>query len=276
MSSSKSRSNSRESKRQRQSSPHDLTDTLAGKLRQMFHDLTIRVDRDQYDDIQKHTFDYIHGLACEDNKNCECFALRVYSEPQGFKESEGRSQSEIFRRVSEGDSRENEPYVHVDRIKYKYASKCALTGTDVLVRLTELFKKHRIPRVQLYDAATIHVKVDDEPKEIKLSTYSILLHGESWYNRYGYRGDKYAADREKNEKIRNTKIPPNLRNEFANLQIDKSTTFGEFAKKVDSMRRDKTTPAEMMNSHLRAYLQMEKYLTKTKKIAYDFSDLKLR
>ena len=249
---SKSRSNSREQKRQRQSSsPHDLTDTLAGKLREMFHDLTIYVDRDQYDDIQKHTFDYIHGLACEDNNNCECFALRVYSEP--------------------------EPYVHVDRIKYKYASKCALTGTDVLVRLTELFKKHRIPRVQLYDAATIHVKVDDEPKEIKLSTYSILLHGESWYNRYGYRGDKYAADREKNEKIRNRKIPPNLRNEIANLHIDKSTTFGEFAKKVDSMRRDKSTPAETMNSHLRAYLQMEEYLTNPKKkIAYDFSDLKLR
>jgi hypothetical protein len=247
---SKSRSNSREQKRQRQSSPKDLTDTLANKLRDMFHDLTIRVDRDQYDDIHKTNYHYIHGLACEDDKNCECFALRVYSEP--------------------------EPYVHVDRIKYKYASKCALTGTDVLVRLTELFKKHQIPRVQLYDAATIHITVDGQPKEMKLSTYNILLHGESWYNRYGYRGYKYEADKVKNDKIRNTKIPPKLRNDFENTQMDKSTTFGEFAQTVDSMRRDKSTPAETMNAYLRDYLLVEDYLTKTKKIAYDFSDLKLR
>jgi hypothetical protein len=233
----------------------DLTSTLADELRLTFKDLTIEVDRNKYDDIYKRTYDYIHGLMCDDKTRCECFALRVYPEPDEF--------------------------VHVDRIKYKYGSECSLTGTDVLVRLTKLFREQHIPRVQIYDSARIHIMVDGKPHELKLSTYHILLHGESWYNKYGYRGDRYETESEKNNKLRGSNLSPKLLKSVNNalegvFVFPKNTTFSEFVKKVDEQRRDMLVEPEIQNLFMRAYLLVEEYLNNNRKVAYDYSDLKLR
>ena len=231
-----------------------LTEKIANELRVTFKDITIEVDHNQYDDIHKQSYDYIHGLMCGDKTRCECFALRVYHNPKAF--------------------------VHVDRIKYKYASECTLTGTDVLVRLTDIFQTHHIPHVQIYDSARIHIKVDGKPHELKLSTYHILLHGESWYNKYGYRGDKYAIEFEKNAKLRGSILSPKL-HKSVNEALEgvyvfpKKTTFGEFVKKIDEVRRDTSMNSTQQNAFMRAYLRVEEYLIDNKKVAYDFSDLKL-
>jgi hypothetical protein len=244
------RSRSLSQKRQKQSQEKDMTDRLVNQLRIVFPELTIEIDRQSAE-----THDYIHGMACTEKARCECFGLEVRKEP--------------------------EPYVHVDRIKYKYATDCTLTGTDVLMRLTAAFRTVQVPKVQMYDAARIYVDVDGEQKQMKLSTYYILLHGESWYSRYGYRSDEYETEKTKNRAVIDSKLTPNLVKDInAALEtagsVSRETTFGQFAKRVDDVRKDSASSPELKNNYLRAYLVMEAYLKKTKKIKYNFYGLILR
>ena len=258
----KSRSKSNDSNKRKSRSPtpvqpqqSTMTDMLVNELQLAFPELTIQVFRQQFDEIYKLQFDYIHGTTCSDKTVCECFALRVYDAP--------------------------ETIVHIDRIKYKYGPECGLSGTSILSRLTNMFKMHRTPGVQIYDSASIHTLVNGEPRDIKLSVYLILLNGESWYNRYGYRSDNYATEVEQNNAFSNKPLTPQLLRSINNglsgiHEFSKGTTFRECVQKINETLRDRTSPEEQRVAFTLAYFKIEDYVTKNKKIKYDYSGLKLQ
>ena len=235
-------------------SSNHVTDRLIRELQKVFKELSFEVDRNKLDDFSIE-YDHIHGLTCEKKDTCECFALKVYHSPDS--------------------------YVLVDRIRYKYAAECRLTGTDILVRLTNTFRTHNIQPVQLYDVAKIHIMVDGKPEQIKLATYYILLNGISWYNKYGYLSDKHENEMTNNNKVANSSITPKLRNEInkvfdGSYMVLPKTTFRQFTQSVNEVRLDDSIPEEQKNRFVRAYLLIEEYLTKNKKIKYNYYDLKLR
>ena len=169
----------------------------------------------------------------------------------------------------------------MDRIRYKYAADCKLTGTDILGRLTKTFRTHNIQPVQLYDVAKIHIVIDGNPEQIKLSTYSILLNGISWYNKYGYLSDTHEKEVANNNKVANSYITPKLMKEInkvfdGSYVISPKTTFREFTQSVNEVRLDDSIPEEQKNKFIRAYFLIEEYLTKNKKIKYNYYDLKLQ
>ena len=232
----------------------DMTMMMQNELRLTFPELTFEISPAQYDEFNKTHYNLIHGLVCGNKEICECFAIRIYHEP--------------------------DIYIHVDRIKYKYGSECSLSGTYIITKLTDLFKRHQFPHVQMYDSAKIHITVDGEPREINLFLYHILLTGESWYNKYGYRSDYYTDERKKNEEFVNKPIPPQLKKTLnAELEgiytIPKGMTFRDFAIKIDSVRRDEFATPEQKNIFMRAYFIIEEYILDTKKIKYN-TRLKLR
>lgn len=247
-------SRSRSRSRGRSRSPKSTTEQLAHQLQIEFPELTIEVESVEATS-ENAAHDYIHGFACSEKSKCECFGLQVFRAPN--------------------------PYIHIDRIRYKYAEDCKLSGTYVLTHLTSVIRTVDIPRVQMYDAARIHVMVDGEPQQFKLSTYHILLHGESWYNRYGYRSDTYEHERIKNQELGKSNMPPGLVkavNEALEgvATIEKKTTFHQFAVQVDESQKDPSVSTEIKTKYLRAYLLVDQYLDKHKKIKYAYYDLSLR
>jgi hypothetical protein len=231
-----------------------LTDKLVQELHKVFKELSFEVDRNKLDDFSM-KYDHIHGLTCEKKDICECFALKVYYSPDS--------------------------HVLVDRIRYKYAAECKLTGTDILRRLTNTFLTHNIQPVQLYDIAKIHVTINNTPAQINLAIYSILLHGISWYNKYGYLSDTHDREVENNREVANSPITPKLRKDINNVfgdtyNVEPNTTFRAFTESVNEVRLDGSIPDERKEQFIRAYLLMEAYLIKNKKIKYSYYDLKLR
>jgi hypothetical protein len=236
----------------------DFVSRLMDNLRSVFSDLSFEVITGLHDKTQNLNYDEIRGFICDSKETCECFALKVYYDA--------------------------EPYVLIDRIKYKYGTDCKLTGTNIITRLTGMFRDNHISPVQLYDAAKIHIVVDGKPHALKLSTYHILLHGVSWYNKYGYLTDMHSREVENNERVANTILPPKVRKEATKAlgdSIPETTTFREFTRMVDNARLGKSGSEEDKNRFMRAYLVVEDYLENSKsnknmKIKYDFSGLKLR
>lgn len=254
---SKTRKNKSSPEKSAEKSPNRLTDLLINELQKVFSELSITVERAQIqpDPKPEQHFDYIHGLTCNDPNTCECFSLKVYYSPDA--------------------------YVLVDRIRYKYAAECKLTGTDILVRLTNVFKKNNIKPVQLFDVATISAVIDGSPTPIKLSIYQILLNGISWYNRYGYLSDMHESEMATNDKFANSHIAPKLLKEInesfeGSYVVPKKTTFREFTQSVNEVRLDESVSPELKNRFIRAYLIIENYIVKNRKIKYAHYDLKLR
>jgi len=229
---------------------HALTNFLADRLRAMFNELVFEVEYDLTEDNPKQHYDFIRGLACENKEKCECFALKVYYYPDA--------------------------YVLIDRIRYKYGEECRLSGSIILEKLTRTFKDNNISPVFLYDVAKINIEVDGAPKQFSLSTYNILLHGVSWYNKYGYINHKHAEEMAINNMEANKAISSQLLakiNEALDgvYVVPKTTTFREFAQIVDDTRRNHSLPPEIKNNFMRAYLVVNDYFMKNKtKLKYDF------
>lgn len=198
-------------------SSHSLTELLIAKLHHHFPDLTIN-RRDNADHIA------IHGLACVDDSKCECFSLKVMETP--------------------------DYYIELDHIKYKYGESCKLSGTYVIQKLTHAFEDAKIPKVVLYDVAKIFIDVNGKPYGLKLHVYSILLSGESWYNKYGYMSKSHTSDMEKNKEIASKKLSkPMLKKiralcpECFGAEYD-NITVHQFMVELDKLVRNVSLPLE--------------------------------
>lgn len=189
------------------------TDILVDCLKRNFPDLTIQV-------ANKSDHIYIYGYACNDESQCECFGLKAIDDPTW--------------------------YIELDHIKYKYGDKCTMTGTQIIDNLTRAFRDAKIPKVVLYDVAKMFVTVNAAPYGVRLYVYNILLHGESWYNKYGYVSASHAADKKHNDVVIHKKVSKltyKKINEMCPDCFDESIvqlTNQEFMVKLDKLVRDKT------------------------------------
>jgi hypothetical protein len=189
------------------------TEILMECLKTRFPELTIH-RMDKSDHI------YIYGYACDDETNCECFGLKVIEDPTY--------------------------YIELDHIKYKYGDRCNLTGTQIIQGLTDAFRDAKTPKVVLYDVAKMFVTVNAAPYGVRLFVYNILLHGESWYNKYGYVSATHLADKKHNDVVihkKVSKVTYKKMNEMCPDCFDETIlqlTNQEFMEKLDKLVRDKT------------------------------------
>ena len=80
--------------------------------------------------------------------------------------------------------------------------KLEISGIDILTNVIDISNILKIP-IRLLDASFI--QIENEKCEYSLSNFYILLTGQSWYNKYGFRSSEHAKDVAHNEKMR--KLP---------------------------------------------------------------------
>jgi hypothetical protein len=164
----------------------------------------------------------------------------------------------------------------VDHIKYEKAKRCTLSGTEILTRLVSVLKKIDANEISLYDVAKYYM----HGTSIKVWIYSVLLHGISWYNRYGFKSAMHNHEISQNEKLANSAITPRLRAKISsNLPDGHSLTRGitlrQFAKQVDAAIKSQTTTDEDKKKWITGYKILEEWIEKGKKLKYQYYSLKL-
>lgn len=184
----------------------------------------------------------IRGYLCEDESKCECFNLKIDIQDK---------------------------HILLDRVKYKYGDACTLSGTDVMTRLSAVFrtmtKKGVEYRVQLYDRARVKLTDEEGHKhEILLSIQYIMLHGIPWYAKFGFRTPQYNTEVSENELTMNKTITPQLLKKINSVlspekQIQKGITFRQAAKMLE--------PKKDVSKTL-AFIELYEYLEKKLKYAY--------
>ena len=99
----------------------------------------------------------------------------------------------------------------IEGIKYPDQSKCNMSGNDILLNLFFIAKyKLHLDTIDLFDESMLK-------SLIPLKNYSILLNGESWYNKYGYKSDQYDKEQTYNYNIIHNKIKPKLIEQINNI-----------------------------------------------------------
>ncbi len=207
---------------------------------------------------------YIYGYSCENNTTCECFGLKVA--------------------VDTGD-------VHVDHVKHTYGKDCNLSGNRIVQGLVHAFRTVRSHqsgsganlKVTMFDASKFLVIPPNN--YIVLWVFNILLHGESWYCRLGFRTPKYEEERAFNEQISTAVIVKKSRTTFnkinailnADEHITDKTTFRDLARAADAVWKNKDSSLETKRRWYNAYLVVEDYVmtSKPKKIKYEYYSLYL-
>jgi len=207
---------------------------------------------------------YIYGYSCENNTTCECFGLKVA--------------------VDTGD-------VHVDHVKHTYGKDCNLSGNRIVQGLVHAFRTVRSHqsgsganlKVTMFDASKFLVIPPNN--YIVLWVFNILLHGESWYCRLGFRTPKYEEERAFNEQISTAVIVKKSRTTFnkinailnADEHITDNTTFRDLARAADAVWKNKDSSLETKRRWYNAYLVVEDYVmtSKPKKIKYEYYSLYL-
>ena len=213
------------------------------------------------ENIGDHPHTYIYGYSCENNTTCECFGLKVA--------------------VDTGD-------VHVDHVKHTYGKDCNLSGNRIVQGLVHAFRTVRSQsgtnlKVTMFDASKFLVIPPNN--YIVLWVFNILLHGESWYCRLGFRTPKYEEERAFNEQISTAVIMKKSRITFnkinailnADEHITDKTTFRDLARAADAVWKNKDSSLDIKLRWYNAYLVVEDYVmtSKPKKIKYEYYSLYL-
>lgn len=78
----------------------------------------------------------------------------------------------------------------------RYLRRCSkISGTDILQRIITIGRRLSLDRIKLEDASLIRC-------DFPLYTLSMLQHGETWYNRMGFRSADYEENKKFSEKLR--------------------------------------------------------------------------
>lgn len=213
---------------------------LVSKLKTYFPELTIST-------TQKPEHIYVYGYACNDETKCECFGLKVFETPYT---------------------------IELDHIKYKYGEECKMSGTKIIQSLTAAFRDAKIPKVVLYDVAKMFVTHHNAPYGIRLFVYNILLHGESWYNRYGYVSSEHAANKKHNAELISkpvSKATLKQLNTHCNNCFGEETlkmTIQQLIKYLDEKMKDSSLPRDKKTQYTNALVYLD--ITYGRKLKYNF------
>jgi hypothetical protein len=223
---------------------------LVSKLTTHFPELTIST-------VEKADHTYVYGYSCNDETKCECFGLRVIN----------HQQADTGLKVSEYT-------IELDHIKYKYGGECKLSGTKIIQTLTKAFRDARVAKVVLYDVAKMFVTYHNAPYGIRLFVYNILLHGESWYNRYGYVSADHAANQKHNAELISK---PVSKATLKQLNTHCNGCFGEeilkmsiqqFMKHLDEKMKDSSLARDKKTQYTNALVYLDGVYAR--KLKYNF------
>lgn len=99
-------------------------------------------------------------------------------------------------------------------MKYPKQTKCNLSGSYILIKLYEIARKLDKEHIVLSDSSEIHA---GHKEPICFYRYYILLHGISWYNKFGYFSDNYRDEFAHNYKLIHS--PVNVYGKFREYQL---------------------------------------------------------
>lgn len=104
-------------------------------------------------------------------------------------------------------------YMEVICIKNPRQRKCSLSGSIILVRLYEVAHTLNKPYIVLYDSSEIYA---GHKEPICFYRYHILMHGISWYNKFGFFSENYLNEYAHNYELINS--PVKLYDKFREYQ----------------------------------------------------------
>ncbi len=126
--------------------------------------------------------------------------------------------------------------IKLDLLKYVQPNKCKTPGTELLYLLYQVAKKLSYNIVIEMDASEKILYSDNRYAinncSISLSLYSILLTGQSWYNKYGYYSPDYDEERKHNDIIRQLSMDDYFAGN--NNKTDTINRIIEFVKKYNN------------------------------------------
>jgi hypothetical protein len=180
-----------------------------------------------YDPVDKS----IAGYQCENHYTCECFKLKQYP----FQQND----------------------IMVDHIKFNHGEDCKLSGTDIVSGIATVASKYIAKSKQynekhnadlptgfaLYDVSKLHVRIDGKMVGIPLATYYILLHGQSWYNKFGFVSKNYAEEQTANNTLRAKRLTSQFIKKVVAIvpewasTVKAGMTQGELMKWIDTQLR---------------------------------------
>tara|TARA_B110001469_G_C9622647_1_gene310475 strand:- start:143 stop:1099 length:957 start_codon:yes stop_codon:yes gene_type:complete len=86
-----------------------------------------------------------------------------------------------------------------DKIKDLYIDQidtCSINGNTILKKSKQISTQLKYKTIRLYDTSHIYFNnTKPDPKcKLSLSTYRIMLYGESWYNKYGFKSLNHSEE----------------------------------------------------------------------------------
>tara|TARA_B110001469_G_C9639605_1_gene321385 strand:+ start:1779 stop:2564 length:786 start_codon:yes stop_codon:yes gene_type:complete len=103
-------------------------------------------------------------------------------------------------------------------ITIDFLHKCVYNGNTILKKIKQIAKDINFYYIKLIDGSNI--EYNKHKCDYNLSTYQILLKGQSWYNKYGFKSNNHSVQLKKWYKIRNTNFIKNIFNYSNNTKLN--------------------------------------------------------
>ena len=133
--------------------------------------------------------------------------------------------------------------IEIDHLKYPSQDNCILNGPTILKKLVEFARELQYNIYVVLDFSTL-ILSNPGKTEVDMAAFKILLDGESFYNKHGFRSDQYDSEITHNEQLRQSPIRDTEHNisdatietieNNLNMKINDNTTFIEVANVIKS------------------------------------------
>ena len=120
-------------------------------------------------------------------------------------------------------------------ITIDFLHKCVVNGNTILKKIKQIAKDINFSYIKLIDGSNI--EYNRHKCDYTLSTYQILLKGQSWYNKYGFKSNNHNDQLKKWYKIRNTSFIKNIFNYSNNSKLNTFYNDDYYKKQVIIKRR---------------------------------------
>ena len=174
-------------------------------------------------------------------------------------------------------------------ITIDFLHKCVVNGNTILKKIKKIAKDINFSYIKLIDGSNI--EYNKHNCDYTLSTYQILLKGQSWYNKYGFKSNNHNDQLKKWYKIRNTSFIKNIFNYSNNTKLN--TFYNDnYYKKKKTIKKRKTSKTSKTSKTIKYKLKshykneykilefMNNYsiniLESTKNVFKEFEKIRLR
>ena len=164
--------------------------------------------------------------------------------------------------------------IEIDHLKFPSQDNCILDGPTILKKLIQFARELQYNISVGLDESKL-ILSNPKRTEVDLAAFKILLDGESFYNKHGFRSEQYNSEMEHNEKLRNSRVRDieyNISDDTIdtiednlNTKIKDDTTFIEVANVIKSKIQNRQYSDEVANaiellvSHFSEFIYYDKH-----------------